>query len=608
LAHVRNLDTSELRGALGCGGSGNPVVGEQRPVIGVQGVMQPERARHREGWTGGGSQALTAHHDRGKREAQLVQCVNGEQIVVQPGTTLAQQSLEAGSCKLIDNLSQIKCGAFSLEHGHAGCPQWLKIFCGLPCSRDDHDGSSDILPRCGNSRIKISARRDDHQHWIGSKTLLLADLELPRFKIDGPVALGAHRIGPDQNCISQGPLQSKDMVITFGVDAARSSIGTLHGTVKRHDEVAADPAAVPGCGISVQLHQVRVTKSSGRATVGAEDQLHRTIVARHIGQQCTLSLSKRPFDKLRAHQVEVQVSVGHNRRMVKKSSRDEAFPLITKPLSEVLRLPAGQVDLTAFDPAATPGFPGDKQNAAAITEALAPELSDLQERLFASGRADESTTQRILLVLQGMDTSGKGGVIRHAIGMVDPQGVKIKAFKAPTEEERAHHFLWRIERELPQPGLIGIFDRSHYEDVLVARVHNLVEESVWRQRYDEINSWEDDLVEQGTVLIKCFLNISSAEQKERLLARLDDPTKHWKYNPGDVAERAKWPAYMESYRAVLERCNTERAPWYVIPSDRKWYRNWAVAQLLVEHLRGLDLRWPAADFDVEVEKARVAAS
>jgi PPK2 family polyphosphate:nucleotide phosphotransferase len=266
------------------------------------------------------------------------------------------------------------------------------------------------------------------------------------------------------------------------------------------------------------------------------------------------------------------------------------------------------VDMTAFDPAATPGFRGEKQDAAAIADALAPELSDLQERLFAAGRVDESRTQRILIVLQGMDTSGKGGVIRHAIGMVDPQGVKIKAFKAPTEEEQAHHYLWRIERELPPPGLIGIFDRSHYEDVLVVRVNNVVEEPVWSERYTEINAWEGDLVDKGIVLIKCFLNISAAEQKERLIARLDDPTKHWKYNPGDIEERAKWPAYMEAYRAVLERCNTARAPWYVIPADRKWYRNWAVAQLLVEHLRALELRWPVADFDVEEEKARVAAS
>ena len=294
--------------------------------------------------------------------------------------------------------------------------------------------------------------------------------------------------------------------------------------------------------------------------------------------------------------------------MAKKSKDDTVSPLITQPLSEMLRLPAGPVDMTSFDSAATPGFPGDKQDADAVTEALAPELGDLQERLFAVGRVKETTSQKILVLLQGMDTSGKGGVIRHAIGMVDPQGVKIKAFKAPTEEERAHHYLWRIERELPPPGLIGIFDRSHYEDVLVVRVHNLVDESVWSKRYDEINAWEDHLVENGMVLIKCFLNISSTEQKDRLLARLDDPTKHWKYNPGDVDERAKWPAYMEAYQAVLERCNTARAPWYVIPSDRKWYRNWAVAQLLVEQLRALDLRWPIADFDVDTEKARVTAS
>ena len=296
--------------------------------------------------------------------------------------------------------------------------------------------------------------------------------------------------------------------------------------------------------------------------------------------------------------------MGHNRAMAKKSSDDEQPELI----SELLRLPGGGVDLSQFDPASTPGFPGDKEDASEITEALAPELGDLQERLFAAGRVKETTDRKILIVLQGMDTSGKGGTIRHAIGMVDPQGVKIKAFKAPTQEERAHHYLWRIERELPAPGLIGIFDRSHYEDVLVVRVHKLVDESVWSKRYDEINAWEKDLVEQGTVLIKCFLHISSAEQKERLLARLEDPTKHWKYNPGDVDERANWSTYMKAYQAVLERCNTEHAPWYMIPADRKWYRNWAVAQLLTEHLRALDLDWPAADYDVEQEKARVAAS
>ena len=283
--------------------------------------------------------------------------------------------------------------------------------------------------------------------------------------------------------------------------------------------------------------------------------------------------------------------------------------LPNKPLADLLRLPAGPVDMAALDPLATPGYPGrGKADAPALTTALAPELSDLQERLYAAGRTADASARNILIVLQGMDTSGKGGVIRHAIGMIDPQGVKIKAFKAPTEEERSHPYLWRIERELPPPGIIGILDRSHYEDVLIVRVHNLVEEAVWSRRYDEINAWERDLVETGTIMIKCFLNISNEEQKARLQARLDDPTKHWKYNSGDVDERMYWNDYAEAYAAVLERCSTQHAPWYVIPSDRKWYRNWAVAELLAEQLRGLDLEWPPATFDVEVEKARLAAS
>jgi PPK2 family polyphosphate:nucleotide phosphotransferase len=278
------------------------------------------------------------------------------------------------------------------------------------------------------------------------------------------------------------------------------------------------------------------------------------------------------------------------------------------PLTELLRLPAGPVDLAGLDPSGTPGFPGKKADAPAATEALAPELGDLQERLYAAGRSVAERAPKILVVLQGMDTSGKGGAIRHAIGLVDPQGVRIKAFKAPTEAERSEHYLARIEREVPGPGMIGIFDRSQYEDVLVVRVDQLVSEDVWQARYAEINEFEQRLVDDGTVLVKCFLHISSDEQKERLLARLDDPTKHWKYNPGDVDVRGRWDDYQAAYADALEKCSTQHAPWYVIPSDRKWYRNWAVAQLLTEQLRALDLEWPVADFDVEVEKARVAAS
>jgi PPK2 family polyphosphate:nucleotide phosphotransferase len=277
-------------------------------------------------------------------------------------------------------------------------------------------------------------------------------------------------------------------------------------------------------------------------------------------------------------------------------------------LTELLRLPAGAVDLTDLDPAGTPGFAGKKSDAPAATQALAPELGDLQECLYANGRLPNGADRKILVILQGMDTSGKGGVIRHAIGMVDPQGIRIKSFRAPTEEERRHHFLWRVERELPTPGLIGIFDRSHYEDVLIVRVNHLVPESGWSKRFEEINAFEERLVADGTVLIKCFLHISADEQKERLLARLEDPTKHWKYNPQDVDVRAKWPDYQHAYADALERCSTRHAPWYVIPANRKWYKNWAVAQLLLEHLRAMNLKWPVADFDVEKEKARVAQS
>lgn len=292
-----------------------------------------------------------------------------------------------------------------------------------------------------------------------------------------------------------------------------------------------------------------------------------------------------------------------------KSTKKREAARTAVPLSDQLRLPLGPVELAGLDPGATPGFPGkDKADAPAVTADVGSELSDLQERLYARGRVTADAAPSVLLVLQGMDTSGKGGVIRHAIGMVDPQGVRIKAFRAPTAEERRHPFLWRITRELPPPGMIGIFDRSHYEDVLVVRVHQLVARSVWSARYRSINNWEAKLAARGTVLIKCFLHVSAEEQKARLLARLDDPTKHWKYNPGDVDERVKWPAYTEAYQAVLEECNTEVAPWYVVPADRKWYRNWAVAQLLTEQLRALGLSWPVAGFDVEAERARLLES
>ncbi len=267
------------------------------------------------------------------------------------------------------------------------------------------------------------------------------------------------------------------------------------------------------------------------------------------------------------------------------------------------RLPPGPVDLTAIETEATPGFQGGKKKGKAALFALGDELSDLQERLFAEGRS--GSERRLLLVLQGMDTSGKGGVLRHTVGLVDPQGVRITSFKAPTEEERAHDFLWRIRRQLPEAGYIGVFDRSHYEDVLIARVRELADPEEIERRYTAINDFERELVDAGTTVVKCMLHISADEQKERLLRRLDKPSKHWKFNPSDIDERAQWPRYREAYELALERTNTEHAPWFVIPSGRKWYRNLAVGRLLHEALRTMDPQWPEADFDVEAERKRL---
>lgn len=274
---------------------------------------------------------------------------------------------------------------------------------------------------------------------------------------------------------------------------------------------------------------------------------------------------------------------------------------------ETLRLPIGPVDLRSIDSRSTPGFEGDKDDGLAQIEALEDELADLQERLFAGDRAGVEH-RRVLLVLQGMDTSGKGGTIRNVVGRVDPQGLSITAFSAPTQEELKHDFLWRIERALPRPGRIGVFDRSHYEDVLIARVRELAPAEEIERRYDAINDFEQRFVADGGVLVKCLLHISPDDQKERLAARLDNPDKHWKFAPSDLEDRELWPDFRDAYEIALERCNTEYAPWYVVPAGRKWYRNLAVAHLLLEHLRHLNLQWPEADFDVEAAKETLAAS
>jgi len=273
--------------------------------------------------------------------------------------------------------------------------------------------------------------------------------------------------------------------------------------------------------------------------------------------------------------------------------------------SRALRVGPG-FELSTLDPAATPGWDGGRKSAQKETARGGEELSELQEKLWAHGRTGGD--RAVLLVLQGLDTAGKGGIVRHVVGMVDPQGVQITSFGRPTEEELAHHYLWRIRRALPRPGRIGVFDRSHYEDVLVVRVDELVPQEVWEPRYEEINAFEQEIVESGTVLVKVALVISSVEQRARLRERLQRPDKHWKYNPGDIDVRARWDAYQEAYQAVFDRTSTESAPWYAVPADNKWYARLAVAQLLKEALEGLRLDWPAADFDPAAEMERLERS
>ena len=273
-----------------------------------------------------------------------------------------------------------------------------------------------------------------------------------------------------------------------------------------------------------------------------------------------------------------------------------------RPVGDLLRIQPGRpVRLVDVDTRSTPGLDGDKAVAQAQTDALGVQMAVLQEQLYAEGRHEGR--RRVLIVLQGMDTSGKGGAVKRIARLVNPAGLRIQGFGPPTPEELAHDFLWRFEQVLPPPGAIGVFDRSHYEDVLIVRVHDLVPEAEWQTRYDRINAWEAGLAGQGVVLLKVALHLSPQEQRERLLARLDDPAKHWKVNPGDIEERGHWPSYQLAYQAMLERCSTDVAPWHLVPADRKWYRDWAVAHLLLETLQAMDLSWPTPELDLEGMRA-----
>ncbi len=261
--------------------------------------------------------------------------------------------------------------------------------------------------------------------------------------------------------------------------------------------------------------------------------------------------------------------------------------------------------IAAQDTGVTPGTL-DKETAEEAFDGTTRSLSKLQEKLFAESLS--GGTRSVLIVLQGMDTAGKGGVVKRVAGSVDPQGISHRAFKRPTEEELSHPFLWRIEKALPAPGHIGVFDRSHYEDVLVPTVHGSLTDEQLAERYALINDWEKQLVENGTAVIKVFLNLGYAEQKNRLLRRLERSDKHWKFNPGDVDDRALWPLFQNAYQSVINATSTDVAPWHVVPADNKWYSALAVQQLLDETLRSLGLSWPEPDYDVEEQRARLMAT
>ncbi len=255
--------------------------------------------------------------------------------------------------------------------------------------------------------------------------------------------------------------------------------------------------------------------------------------------------------------------------------------------------PGSRVRLSKLDTDATHGW--DKERAAPELDCQLHRLADLQDRLWAESK------RAVLVVLQGIDAAGKDGTINKVMEAFNPQGCPVTSFKVPSSEELAHDYLWRVHKAVPRKGEIGIFNRSHYEDVLVVRVHDLVPKRVWSMRYDQINAFESHLSETGTTIVKFFLSIDREEQRERFQARFDDPTKRWKFAMGDLAERAHWDDYQAAFDEALTRTSTDQAPWYVIPADRKWFRNLAVATILADTINGLRPRYPPVDEDVPAD-------
>jgi len=255
--------------------------------------------------------------------------------------------------------------------------------------------------------------------------------------------------------------------------------------------------------------------------------------------------------------------------------------------------PGETIQLSDWDPNDTSEFKGDKEQGRLAIEQLNKRLEELQEVLFAEHK------HKVLIVLQAMDTGGKDGAIRHVFEGVNPQGTRVANFKEPTSEELDHDFLWRIHKQVPEKGELVIFNRSHYEEVLIVRVHGLVPPEVWRQRYDQINNFEQILAENGTTLLKFYLHIGKDEQKKRLQARLDDPNKHWKFRLGDLNDRKFWDEYMRAYEDVLNKTSTDYAPWYIVPANHKWYRDFVISRVLVETLEGLRMKFPEPEENLE---------
>ena len=251
------------------------------------------------------------------------------------------------------------------------------------------------------------------------------------------------------------------------------------------------------------------------------------------------------------------------------------------------------VNLSQWDPNDKALFPGNKREGKRALPALTARLRQLQELLYAESK------HKLLIVLQAMDTGGKDGAIRHVFTGVNPQGVRVTSFKVPTPQELAHDYLWRVHKHTPGNGEIVIFNRSHYEDVLVVRVHQLVPPERWQRRFEHINAFERLLANEGTTILKFYLHIDLAEQKERLQARLDDPEKRWKFSVGDLKERSRWGEYMRAYQDVLSRTSTAWAPWYIVPANRKWYRNLVISQVIIDTLEGLGMRFPEPETDLD---------